>query len=407
MLKRVRMVQFFFPPEGVGGAETQAIALAGRMRDQGVESEVIGVAPIRRSPSTDVAVPLRPFGWNGVFDAQLDGRAGDYSGFRRFAHHARYGGYLIALHRFLHATARPDDVVVFSFLSPMSGVGCHACEGLCPTVTEWAGELRFHDPSFTAPAIRPFGSRIRSWALRSYHFVSRFEKGLEELDRLGYPQERRSFLPLGVDTEGFSPAIDKAEARAQIGVPEDDFVIVYVAGLRPKKEHACALSAVAKAVRRGVPAQLLIVGDGECRDSLRRAVAEMSLGERVTFCGAVDDVARYLRASDVGMLLSSTEGPSLAVAEAMACGLPVIATDVGGLPDTVKPGRNGLLVPVGDSEAACDAIEQLWRDPGVLSTMGRAARAFVLEERDLGVISERYLRILEEVSTRWHKDFEV
>jgi glycosyltransferase involved in cell wall biosynthesis len=404
VLKRVRMVQFFFPPEGRGGAEAQAIALGTHMRDQGVEIEIIGAAPIRQTPSTDLAVPLRPLGWNRVFDSQLEGRIDDYSGLRRVAQLVRYDGYLLALHRFLRATSKPGDVVVFTFLSPMSGVGCHACEGLCPTVTEWAGELAYHEPSFKTPAIRPFGSRIRGWALRSSHFVSRFEKGLAELEALGYSEERRSYLPLGVDTARFSPAEDRAAVREKLGLPVGDFVISYVARLRPKKEHASALAAVGEAVTLGVPAQLLVIGDGPLRDSLRQTVEEMGLRKHVTFCGAVEDVPSYLRASDIGMLLSSTEGPSLAVAEAMACGLPVIATDVGGLPDTVISGQNGVLVPVGDHLAAAEAIEMLWRNPDRLATMAGAARSFVLEERDLSVISERYLGILKSVAAKWHKD---
>lgn len=323
MLRRVQMVQYFLPPEPQGGAELEAVAIADWLRTRGVESEVIGVAPALQHPSIQGATPLRPVGWNSVFDAALSGRAEDYSGVRGVLQIVRYDGYLLALHRFLRSSSRPGDVVVFPFLSPVSAVGCRACEGLCPTVTEWAGEFELHEPFFRSRAVRPLGSYLRSWALRSCHFASHFEKGLDELDQLGIPKERQSFMPIGVDAAKFCPTRDRASARAKMRISSREFVVAYVARLRPEKGHRCALDALTHALQLGVPARLLIVGDGPLRESLGNAVAALALEEHVTFCGSVADVREYLWAADIAMLLSSTEGPSRAVAEAMSCGLPV------------------------------------------------------------------------------------
>src|SRR5450756_1861451 len=120
MLRRVQMVQYFLPPEPQGGAELEAVAIADWLRTRGVESEVIGVAPALQHPSIQGATPLRPVGWNSVFDAALSGRAEDYSGVRGVLQIVRYDGYLLALHRFLRSSSRPGDVVVFPFLSPVS-----------------------------------------------------------------------------------------------------------------------------------------------------------------------------------------------------------------------------------------------------------------------------------------------
>lgn len=83
--------------------------------------------------------------------------------------------------------------------------------------------------------------------------------------------------------------------------------------------------------------------------------------------------------------------------------LPVVASSVGGLPDSVIPGRTGVLVPVGDAVSAAKAMERLWCDSELLATLSRGARAFVLAERDEVVIRERYLRLLEAVSASWKK----
>lgn len=404
MLKRVRMVQLFFPPEAGGGAENQAIALATIMHEQGLEAEVIGVSPISQRPSTDLAVPLRPVGWNRAFNRSLEGRVIDYSGIRRVSQYVRYNGYLLALHRFLKSTSRPGDVVVFTFFSPFSGVGSHACAGLCPTVTEWAGELEYHEPAFRMGTLWPLGGRIRSWAMQPDQFVSHFGGGLEELAALGIPQDRLSFLPNGIDTDRFHPVADVAAARAKLGIPAEEFVIAYVAYLRPKKGHGTALEAVAGARDKGVPVRLLVVGDGEQRDVLGRRVREMGLEQHVTFCGKVADVREFLWAADIAMLLSESEGAPGSVTEAMSCGLPVITTDVGGLPDSVIPQRTGILVPVGDAAAAAAAILRMWSEPGFVRSLSHSARSFVVQERDLHAVVRKYLEILETVRERWERE---
>ena len=401
MLGRVRMVQYFLPPEPQGGAETEAGGFSAWLRAQGVVSEVIGVAPTLQRPSVQGTRPVRPVGWNGRFDATMGERVEDYSNHRGILQAARLDGYLVALHRLLRSTSRPGDIVVFPFISPVSGVGCHACAGLCPTVTEWAGELRFHEPLFKVAAIRPIGRHLRSWALRSNYFVSHFNKGLDELHTLGIERAQTSFVPLGIDCSLFSPAENVASARRKIGVSATEFVIAYVARLRPGKGHIHAFEAVAHALERGVSARLLVVGDGELRESLTEAVKAMHLEEYVTFCGLSDDVREYLWAADIAMLLSSSEGPSRAVAEALACGVPVVATDVGGLPDSVIPGRTGVLVQVDDPAGAGNAIVTLCADRNLLRTLSEGARAFAVLERESSAVWGRYLHILEGVCERW------
>ena len=159
--------------------------------------------------------------------------------------------------------------------------------------------------------------------------------------------------------------------RADPASPETP-VLTMVARLAPPKDHALLLEALSTL---DLPFQLRVVGDGPDRADLEEQAATLGLGDRVEFLGVCDDVPVLLANSQLSVLISRQEGFPLAVLEAMRAGLPVIASDVGGIREAVEPDRTGLLVPRGDREALAEALARLLGDPEERARMGAAARS--------------------------------
>jgi glycosyltransferase involved in cell wall biosynthesis len=131
---------------------------------------------------------------------------------------------------------------------------------------------------------------------------------------------------------------------------------------------------LAALLREGFPSRLLLLGDGPDRAAVEAEVARRGLQARVALLGDQADCARWFAAAELFLLPSAEESFGLAAAEAMACGTPVLASAVGGLPEVVEHGRSGWLLPVGDVEAACAAALGLLRDRRRLAEAGRQAR---------------------------------
>jgi glycosyltransferase involved in cell wall biosynthesis len=162
--------------------------------------------------------------------------------------------------------------------------------------------------------------------------------------------------------------------RLELGVSQT-LVGIIVARLSGLKGHATLLRSLEKLRAAGVDLLVLVAGDGPQRGELERQARELSLDDRlVRFLGARTDVDRLLRAADFFVLPSDTEGLPLSVLEAMAHGLPVVASRVGGIPELIEHDEHGLLVPPGDPIALADAIRRLSDDPSLRRRLGDAAR---------------------------------
>jgi glycosyltransferase involved in cell wall biosynthesis len=170
-----------------------------------------------------------------------------------------------------------------------------------------------------------------------------------------------------------------------------------VAGLRPLKNHSLLLQAFASVSRQLPDALLLLVGppdrlNPDYAESLRRLAQELGVESCVRFLGSRADVPDILRASDVFVLSSDYEGNPLSVLEAMAAGLPVVSTAVGGVPELVQHGATGLLVPAGDARALAEAMAQIGFDAPLRAAMGDIARQTALERFDVRVMSHAYAK---------------
>ncbi len=158
---------------------------------------------------------------------------------------------------------------------------------------------------------------------------------------------------------------------------------VHVARLNNVKDQPTLLRAARLLADRDPAFRLDLVGDGDQRTHLEQLVAELRLGAHVRFCGFTGDVRPYLDAANLFVLSSVSEGIALTLLEAMAAGLPVVATDVGGNREVVVDGETGFLVPARDPAALAEAMARLLAAPALGAAMGRAGRARV--ERDFSL----------------------
>ena len=189
-------------------------------------------------------------------------------------------------------------------------------------------------------------------------------------------------IPNFVDTATFHP--DAGQGPAD-GPPH----AVHVSNFRPVKRVPWMIEAFAKATE-GTDALLTLVGDGPDRAPAQRLVGELGIGNRVQFLGERDALPQLLAVADVFLLASHEESFGLSALEAMSCGIPVVATAAGGLPEVVLHEQCGLLAPVEDQDAFASAIRTLVLDRQRAATLGKAARASVEERFQRDAIVSRY-----------------
>lgn len=199
----------------------------------------------------------------------------------------------------------------------------------------------------------------------------------EAVLRLGLiAPERMAAIPNGIALDRFAPtAAQSAERRAAFGAGPDSVLIVCVARLVWFKAADVLIAAFASLAASHPQARLAFVGDGPLREALAAQAAEAGLADRVFFAGERPDVPAILGAADVFALTSVSEGMPISILEAMASGLPVVATDVGGVRDLVSDGETGFLAPSRDAQAVAAALARLCADPDLRLRLGAAGRA--------------------------------
>lgn len=224
----------------------------------------------------------------------------------------------------------------------------------------------------------------RALARQSYALIHVSASQAAEARALGLaPPGRSHVIVNGVDAAAVRALATRAPlTRAALGLRADALVLATVARFDPVKGLDVLLRAVPGLTARAPAAQLLIVGDGPERERLHALAREVDPGGRVVFAGAVPDAARLLPLVDLYVTASRREGLPLAVLEAMACGLPVLATRVPGHTDAVEDGVTGELVPADDPERLAAAAAGLLADAPRRAAMGRAGRERVAQRFD-------------------------
>lgn len=252
----------------------------------------------------------------------------------------------------------------------------------------------------------PDGSNPRFRLLRRVFrpFVSHFVAVSRQLQDyltgpIGVPAQRVSLLANGVDTDTFRPRAE-SEARPE-GWPfgGDDWVLGTVGRLDPVKNQQLLLDSMARLREQssalGRRLRLVIVGEGNERAVLEARIEALGLQEAVWLPGSRSDVAALLRAMDCFVLPSLAEGTSCTLQEAMASGLPIIATSVGGNPDLLLPDTCGLLVPSGDVASLANAVQQVFAGQGEVPGMPARARQSALSRHSLAGMIAAYEKLFD------------
>jgi glycosyltransferase involved in cell wall biosynthesis len=231
-----------------------------------------------------------------------------------------------------------------------------------------------------------------TWHLRVYNALDRFalrfgsrvlavsETMKAALIASGLRAERIAVLVNAVDRPEDCPdGRDELpeSPRRRLGLAAGEFAVTFVGRLSPEKGVNHLLAASEVLVRNGVPLRVLVVGDGPQRHELQRLSQHLGLGDRCIFAGFQENIAPWLRDSDVFVLPSLTEGTPMALLEAMASGIPAIASAVGGVPKLITHGETGLLISPGSEQELAAALLALFRDSTLRKRLARDARALV------------------------------
>jgi glycosyltransferase involved in cell wall biosynthesis len=201
----------------------------------------------------------------------------------------------------------------------------------------------------------------------------------------------------GIDTEYFGPdAYDPYAIRQSFGIHPDQPVVSIIGRLHQSKRHDDLLNATKMLVDKWPDLLVLVVGDGPLEENVRQQVRELGLDQNVRFLGYMDDVREVLSASNLMVLPSEHEAFGRAVVEAMLMEKPVIATNVGGLPELITP-ETGLLVPVGCPDELGNAMNSLLIDPSRGIEMGRLGRERAIELFSLDQYVQRMIGVFEEI----------
>lgn len=223
-----------------------------------------------------------------------------------------------------------------------------------------------------------------------------------ELANAGIDPRKLFHLPNGVDISRFRPLSpsEKKELRARLNVPTDRQIILFVGRLIEGKGLHVLLKSYSKVIEDRTDALLLIVGGGPEESTLKRLATSLGIDDRVMFMGMKENVLPYFQMADLFVLPSQMEGLSVALLEAMACGLPAVVTRVGGSEDLIRHKSNGLLVEYGDAAQLGHAMLRLLADTDTALRMGRAARVTIVESFSLDAVAKAHIKLYRELLTR-------
>lgn len=342
-----------------GGMEHLVVRLAREQRARGIDARIVAIKPgqlVARAEA--LAIPTHVLQRGGKADRIL----------RTAAYFAR---------------ARPDVVHTHSSTSLHYAILARAVGGGRIVLTD-------HNDYPWVPRL------FEWWAPHAIVGVSEATAEASDARRAG-----RSVLVIRNGVEIASPARSREEVRRALGLGPG-VVAIHVARLMPVKAQDVLLRAAALLRDRGVAVTVLVCGDGDERPRLEALARALGLGpDRLRFLGFRDDITDLDAAGDLFVMQSLTEGVPLAVLEAMAQGLPVVSTRVGGVAEVCLPGEHGLYVPAGDAEALAAAMERLATDAALRDRMGRAARAHVAGELSFDAMTRRYDALYARIRTEW------
>jgi sugar transferase (PEP-CTERM/EpsH1 system associated) len=210
------------------------------------------------------------------------------------------------------------------------------------------------------------------------------------VERIGLKAERVTTIANGIPVRDRGDSRRQEDIKGDAGPGERAFAIGSVGRLSPEKDQKMLLRGFALVISKHPNARLLMVGDGPLRQELEACSKALGLAAHVRFLGSRPDVAEILDGLDLFVMSSREEGLPVALLEAMAAGLPVVATRVGGIPDVVTSGKTGILVPAGEPERLAEAINTLIEDRELATAIGLEGQKIVAERFDSSHMVARY-----------------
>jgi glycosyltransferase involved in cell wall biosynthesis len=208
----------------------------------------------------------------------------------------------------------------------------------------------------------------------------------------GLAREQLLWMPNPTEVDNFRPAEPEERRRFREHQALRGVTVIFVGRLAPEKELASLLGGFARAVAVHPDAELVLVGDGPCREELLQRTRQLGIEASVRFTGRipVDDVRAWLQASDIFVLVSNAEGFPCSLAEAMSVGLPSVVSDIPGNRQLIDSQVHGLLAAVKDEESLGLCLNQLIGEPLLRARMGREARSRIVENYSTDRVARRY-----------------
>ena len=230
-------------------------------------------------------------------------------------------------------------------------------------------------------------------------FICASEAIRQILLRDGVPQVRAVTVHEGIDFARVDAA-PRAELHQEFWLPHHAPLVGNVAALVPHKGQRHLIEAAAEALRVEPAAHFIVAGEGELRESLEHQIRHHHLEKHVLLAGFRSDVLSLHKAFDIFVMSSLTEGLGTSLLDAMACGKPVVATTAGGIPEVVRDGETGFLVPPRDHHAMAAAIVRLLKDPGLRERMGAAGLERVRARFTSEAMVRNTLRVYQRIGER-------
>ena len=241
----------------------------------------------------------------------------------------------------------------------------------------------------------PRRNQIGKWVCRKSDYIITMSSNLEEKLKSEWQivDDKISYILNGLDYNKFAKSDKSDSLKNNLGINPDSIVIGTVGRLVPVKDYATLIDAFALLKKRVQKSQLVFIGDGPLKNNLIEQAKKLGILDSVKMLGTRDDVAELLHIFDVFCLTSLTEGNSNTILEAMAAGLPIVATNVGGTPEIIQSGVNGILVPPRDPNALMEAIHKVITNRTLASQFGTSAQQWVQKERSLERMVQQYMDV--------------
>lgn len=237
-----------------------------------------------------------------------------------------------------------------------------------------------------------FSAFMRQWTQVAHHHIAVSEKVREYvLQTSKYPVEKLTTVDNGIDLDRFNPATVTPFDRTIFNIPADAPVIVKIARLEDSKAHHILLDAAAKVMKDMPNVRFLIVGDGPLRPNLEAQRDGLGLQGQVIFAGIQRDIPGIMAIANIVTFSSAWEGLPVAMLEGMAMGRAIVSTSVGGIPNLVEDGVNGVLVPSGDSSALAEGLLRVLRDPEFAAQLSANARKTIETSFSASAMHQRIL----------------